>query len=88
MEVHRSSFNSQERIAKDQAVKENRQPGYHIPLVHTKVKKQTIVSCVQSKVAINYSSDIITSQRGTVLHNGKYCQKEKQVYVGLTVRFF
>lgn len=88
MEVQRSNFNSQERTAKDQAAKQNKQPGHHIPLVHIKVKRQTIVSCVQSNEAMNYSSDIITSQRGTVLHNGKYYQKEKQgLHKGLIVSF-
>lgn len=74
--VHRSSFNSQERTAKEQAVKQQKQPGHHNPLSHLEVKKQAIAPCVPSKEATNYSADIITSQRGTVLHNGKYCQKE------------
>ena len=81
VEVLGSSFHSQDKMAKDQAVKQRAQPRRLIPLAYTKVKKQTTASFVQSKEAINYSLDISISQRGTMLHNGKNCQEEKQGFL-------
>lgn len=57
VQVLDSSLHSQEMMDKNQTVKQRLQPRHHILLIHMTVKIKAILSFVQSREEIIYSSD-------------------------------